>query len=221
MITEKQYEKELEEIKREIEKIGQDMRKNQYMLRCQYALGLLEAKIKIIDEQLAAAHGRDVIRSVSGRVKSPESIYMKLIRKGYSPDFDTAKEKLNDLVGVRIVCLFLDDAYEIADILKRQQDISLVKVKDYIAKPKKNGYMSLHLIVDVPICLDDVKECKRVEIQIRTAAMDFWSVLDYQLLYKKDVSGAEKAARELKGYSEEIAALDKKMLKIRNEIEKI
>lgn len=221
MIAVENKEKELAVIKKEMEQIEQDMGKNQYLLRCQYALGLLEAKIKIIDEQLSSKHGRDVIRSVGGRIKSPESIYGKLVRKGCTPDFATAQEKLNDLLGIRIVCLFLDDVYEIAEMLKRQKDILLEKEKDYITKPKKNGYMSLHLIVNVPICLDDQQESKRVEIQIRTAAMDFWSVLDYQLLYKKDVSGAEKAAKELKGYSEEIAALDKKMLKIRNEIEKI
>ena len=97
----------------------------------------------------------------------------------------------------------------------------MVKEKDYISKPKKNGYMSFHLIVDVPICFDENSQTKRVEIQIRTIAMDFWSVLEYQLMYKKNVSGAEKAAKELKNYSEEISALDRKMLRLRNKIDEI
>lgn len=161
------------------------------------------------------------MRSFSGRVKSPESIYAKLMRKELPADLKTAREKLNDLVGVRIVCLFLDDVYEIAEILKKQRDVTLVKEKDYISKPKKNGYMSLHLIVDIPIYFGDNFQSKRVEIQIRTLAMDFWSVLEYQLMYKKNVSGAEKVAKELKNYSEEVANLDEKMMKLRNKIDRI
>lgn len=197
------------------------MKKNQYYLHCQYAIGILEAKIKIIDEQMSAKRHREIMRSISHRIKEPESIYAKMKRKGLEPDFSLAQEKLNDLIGIRIVCLFLDDVYEIAEIIKKQKDITLIKEKDYIAKPKKNGYMSLHLIVGVPTCFGEKEEIRKVEIQIRTIAMDFWSVLEYQLLYKKDVSGAEKAGKELKSYSDEIAALDHKMLKLRNKIEEI
>lgn len=205
----------------QIAAIRKDMEKDQYYLLCQYAIGILEAKAKIIDEQLSMKYGREIMRGFSGRVKSPESIYAKLVRKELPTDLEKARKKLNDLVGVRITCLFLDDVYEIAEILKKQRDITLVKEKDYIAKPKKNGYMSLHLIVDIPIYFGDNFLSKRVEIQIRTLAMDFWSVLEYQLMYKRNVSGAEKAAKELKNYSEEVAALDEKMMKLRNKIDKI
>ena len=208
-------------IKKEIEKIRNEMNKNQYYLHCQYIMGILDVKIKIINEQLMLRHKREVIQNVSQRIKSPESIYAKMIRKNLKPDFDLAKEKLNDLIGIRIVCLFLDDVYEIADMLKSQKDITLIKEKDYIAKPKKSGYMSLHLIVGVPVCIGDRTENRTVEIQIRTTAMDFWSVLEYQLLYKKDVKGADKVGKELKSYSDEIAALDQKMLKLRNRIDSI
>ena len=204
-----------------IQKIKNSMEKDQYYLLCQYAIGIVEAKAKIIDEQLSMKYGREIMKSFRGRVKSADSIYAKLVRKELSLDLETARKKLNDLVGVRIVCLFLDDVYEIADILKKQRDITLVKEKDYIAKPKKNGYMSLHLIVDIPIYFGDNFQSKRVEIQIRTIAMDFWSVLEYQLMYKKNVSGAEKMGKELKNYSEEVAALDEKMMKLRNKIDKI
>lgn len=204
-----------------IEKIRKDMQKDQYLLQCQYAISIVEAKAKIIDEQLSLKYQRESVRSITGRIKSPESIYAKLVRKGQDTDLQTAQKTLNDLIGVRIVCLFLDDVYEIAEILKKQKDIQVVKEKDYISKPKKNGYMSLHLIVDIPIYYDENSQTKRVEIQIRTIAMDFWSVLEYQLMYKKNVSGAEKASKELKNYSEEIAALDQKMLKLRNRIDEI
>lgn len=197
------------------------MNKNQYYLYCQYVMGILTVKIKIIGEQLEHKYNREVIQNVSQRIKTPESIYAKMIRKGLKPDFSVAKEKLNDLIGIRIVCLFVDDVYEIAEMLKNQKDLTLIKEKDYIAKPKKSGYMSLHLIMKVPVCIDNKIETKTVEIQIRTTGMDFWSVLEYQLLYKKNVKGADKIGKELKGYSDEIASLDRKMLKLRNRIEAI
>lgn len=211
-------------IKEEINKIRESMQKGQFYLHCQYAIGILEAKIKIIDEQLSMKHNREIIRSITDRIKSPESIYAKLCRKGLKPDFTQALEHLNDLCGVRIVCLFLDDVYEIANILKKQKDITVLKEKDYIENPKKNGYMSLHLLLAIPVCFGEKLETRTVELQIRTIAMDFWSVLEYQLLYKKNRVGtekAEKAAKELKSYSEEIAALDEKMMKLRNRIDEI
>lgn len=197
------------------------MNKDQYYLYCQYVMGILTVKIKIIGEQLEHKYNREIIQNVSQRIKTPESIYAKMIRKGLKPDFSVAKEKLNDLIGIRIVCLFVDDVYEIAEMLKNQKDLTLIKEKDYIAKPKKSGYMSLHLIMKVPVCIDNKIETKTVEIQIRTTGMDFWSVLEYQLLYKKNVKGADKIGKELKGYSDEIASLDRKMLKLRNRIEAI
>ena len=217
-------EKKAKKVKQDteaIEKIRKEMQKDQYYLQCQYAIDIVEAKVKIIDEQLSMKHQREIMRSVSGRVKSPESIYAKLVRKELNTNLETAQKKLNDLIGIRIVCLFLDDVYKVAEMLQKQSDVEVIKIKDYIEKPKKNGYMSLHMIVEIPIYLGEHSEIKRAEIQIRTSAMDFWSVLDYQLIYKKNVSGAEEVAKELKGYSEEIAALDKKMMKLRNKIDKI
>lgn len=204
-----------------VEKIRKDMEKDQYYLQCQYAIGIVKAKVRIINEQLSMKYQREIMRSISGRIKSPESIYAKLQRKGAELNFSAAQKRLNDLIGVRIVCLFLDDVYAIARSLKKQKDIKVVKEKDYISKPKKNGYMSLHLIVDIPIYFDENAQTKRVEIQIRTIAMDFWSVLEYQLMYKKDVSGADKIYRELQSYSQEISALDQKMQSLRNKIDKI
>lgn len=197
------------------------MEKEKYELRYQYVVGILKAKINIINEQLSREYGREIIRDVSSRLKKPDSIHAKLLRKDYERNFAAAKKKLNDLIGIRIVCLFLDDVYKVAEMLQKQSDVEVIKIKDYIEKPKKNGYMSLHMIVEIPIYLGEQSEIKRAEIQIRTSAMDFWSVLDYQLIYKKNVSGAEEVAKELKGYSEEIAALDKKMMKLRNKIDKI
>ena len=118
-----------------------------------------------------------------------------------------------------MVCPFEDEIYEVVELLKLQKDIEILKIKDYIKDPKKNGYRSLHLIVQVPIYSADGPQKKPVEIQLRTLAMDYWSVLEYQLYYKK--SENEEVAAELKEYAEEIARLDGKMLKLRNKIEKI
>ena len=214
-------ETEERKIKKEIEQIRNEMNKEQYYLHCQYVMGILGVKVKIIGEQLESKYNREVIQTVTQRIKTPESIYAKLVRKNLKPDFAIAKSKLNDLIGIRIVCLFVDDVYKIAKMLKNQKDLRLIKEKDYIAKPKKSGYMSLHLIMGVTVCIDNKTETKTVEIQIRTTAMDFWSVLEYQLLYKKNVKGADKIGKELKSYSEEIASLDQKMLKLRNRIEAI
>lgn len=121
--------------------------------------------------------------------------------------------------GIRVVCPFEDEIYEVVELLKLQKDIEILKIKDYIKDPKKNGYRSLHLIVQVPIYSADGPQKEPVEIQLRALAMDYWSVLEYQLYYKK--SENEEVAAELKEYGEEIARLDGKMLKMRNKIEKI
>lgn len=195
--------------------------KDQYLLKSQYALDIVEAKCKIIDEELRMKYGREITRSITQRIKTPESIYAKLVRKNLDTNFKTACDKLNDLLGVRVVCLFVDDVYEMARLLKQQKDVKVIKEKDYIANPKKNGYMSLHLIIEIPIYFDENCEKKRVEVQIRTATMDCWSVLDYQLCYKKNVADAVDIIEKLKCHSDTIAAIDREMLMIRNEIEKI
>lgn len=193
----------------------------QYLLKSQYALSIVEAKCKIIDEELRMKYGREITRSITQRIKTPESIYAKLVRKNLETNFKTACDKLNDLLGIRIVCLFIDDVYEMARLLKQQKDVKVIKEKDYIANPKKNGYMSLHLIIEIPIYFDENCEKRRVEVQIRTATMDCWSILDYQLCYKKNMADAVGIIERLKSHSDTIAAIDREMLTIRNEIEKI
>ena len=194
---------------------------DKYIVKCQYAMCMLEAKLEVIGNQLKALNGRDVVREITGRIKTAESIYAKLERKGYDCTFEEAQAHLNDLIGVRVVCLFQDDVYNVAAQLKKQKDIVVIREKDYIKNPKSNGYMSLHLIVEIPVCYEDEYIYKRVEVQIRTVAMDFWSVLDYQLFYKKNLKGADRISRELKEYAQLIAGVDRKMMRLRNEIENI
>lgn len=191
---------------------------NEYQLKCLWAIQTIESKLSMIDVELKERKGRVVISQVTHRIKSAESIYRKLERKGYKINLKEAKKKLNDIIGVRVTCLFQDDVYEIVKCLSLQGDIRIIKEKDYIKEPKETGYQSLHLIVEVPIYLTKKAEWVRVEIQIRTVAMDFWSVLDYQLLYKKEVKQADEISKELKHYAEIIADVDMNMMKLRDRI---
>lgn len=190
-----------------------------YRLRCKAAIDILMAKLKMINAELSGQKKRTVISQTTNRIKSAESIYAKLLKKGLEPDFETARKNLKDLIGIRVVCPFEDELYQVAESLEIQKDIEIVRIKDYIKNPKKNGYKSLHLIVKVPIYSAEGEQKELVEIQLRTIAMDYWSVLEYELYYKKRDNAEIEA--ELKKYAEEIANLDHRMLELRNKIEKI
>lgn len=191
---------------------------NEYQLKCLWAIQTIESKLSMIDVELRERKERVVISQVTHRIKTAESIYRKLKRKGYKINLKEAKKNLNDIIGVRVTCLFQDDVYEIVKCLTLQGDIKILKIKDYIKEPKETGYQSLHLIVEVPIYLTKKAEWVKVEIQLRTVAMDFWSVLDYQLLYKKEIQQADEISGELKHYAEVIADVDKNMMKLRDRI---
>ncbi|HCJ06796.1 MAG TPA: hypothetical protein DHV96_00105 [Lachnospiraceae bacterium] len=193
----------------------------EYQLKCMWAIQVIESKISMIDQELKGNKDRVVVTQVTHRIKSAESIYRKLKRKNIKINLKEAKKRLNDIIGVRVTCLFQDDVYEIMQCLSMQGDLHILKVKDYIKEPKDTGYQSLHLIVEVPIYLTKKAQWVKVEIQLRTVAMDFWSVLDYQLLYKKEVSQAEEIATELKHYAEVIADMDQNMMKLRDRIQEI
>lgn len=192
-----------------------------YRIKCKMAVDLMVSKINMIGTQLSEKRNRVVIENVTYRFKSVESIYKKLKKKGCCISFDHALERCNDIIGIRVTCHFIDDVYEIAKRLKSHGDLEIIKEKDYIQKPKENGYMSLHLILNVPVYSSEKCEQKKVEVQIRTVAMDFWSVLDYQLLYKKNVNDVKEIEDELRYYSNVIWKLDKNMLRIRKKIEKL
>lgn len=193
----------------------------EYRLKCMWAIQVIESKISMIDQELKENKNRVVVTQVTHRIKTAESIYRKLKRKNYKINLKEAKRKLNDIIGVRVTCLFQDDVYEIVKCLSVQGDIHVLKTKDYIKEPKETGYQSLHLIVEVPIYLTKKAQWVKVEIQLRTVAMDFWSVLDYQLLYKKQVDQADEIATELKHYAKVIADMDQNMMKLRDRIQEI
>lgn len=174
-------------------------------------------------EELEKSFNREILSSLSGRVKTAESIERKLEKKGCAVNLEMARAKLNDIAGVRAACFFLDDVYELAKRLKRQDGFRVIKEKNYIENPKASGYKSLHLIVEVLVNMPDVKEKEpiRVELQLRTLAMDFWARLDHRLCYKKDLKAAKNVQRDLRKYAEIIARVDIQMLSLRKRIDAI
>lgn len=187
--------------------------------RC--AIMEIETKFRVLDERFSLAHDRNPIDDIQSRLKSPESIRDKLLRKNLPYTLEAIEENLFDIAGIRIVCSFIDDIYMLADCLLQQDDITLIKRKDYIKQPKENGYRSLHLIVEVPIFLQDRKKLMKVEVQFRTIAMEFWANLEHQLRYKKSLPAdiVEKTEKKLNDCAKLSNLLDTQMQEIKDVIE--
>lgn len=193
----------------------EEFRKLMAYYRC--AMMEIETKFNVLNQEYSLQYDRNPISSIKSRIKSPESMLEKLRRKGLPIAVSSIEENLNDVAGVRVICSFAEDVYTLAQALIKQDDITLVQIKDYIAKPKSNGYRSLHLIVTVPIFLAKEKRPMKVEIQLRTIAMDCWASLEHQLRYKKDICFTDEMARELLTCAELSADLDARMDKLRSE----
>lgn len=193
------------------------------MVRLRYAcaIDVMQAKLRMMNVDLTEQKSRQVIRNMSSRIKTTDSIIKKLIKKERKITFTEAVEALNDIAGIRVVCYFCDDIYEVAENIKKQKDLRVLKEKDYVKNPKKSGYQSIHLIVGVPVTYLEKTEEIRVEIQIRSFAMDYWAELDTQMCYKKDAGQIENVEREIKAYSDVIAGIDYQMLELRRRIEKM
>ena len=185
--------------------------------RC--AMMEIETKLNVLNEEFSLQFDRNPINSIKSRIKSPYSIQEKLKRNNLPVTIENIEGFLNDIAGVRVICSFSDDDYMNADSLLKQDDITLITKKDYIENPKENGYRSLHLIVEVPIFLAQEKRYMKVEIQLRTIAMDFWASLEHQLKYKKETAFTEEMAKELKSCAEKSAELDIRMNALRSGID--
>ncbi len=188
--------------------------------RC--AMREVETKFRVLDEQLSLGQDRNPIESIKTRLKSMRSIQDKLRRRGLTFSRETVEQNLNDVAGIRVICGFIDDVYVLADCLLKQDDITLIQKKDYIANPKSNGYRSLHLIVEIPIFLSDEKKPVRVEVQLRTIAMESWANLEHHMYYKKDIdpSVRDQVAEKLNQCAEMCHQLDLKMQDICDIVEK-
>lgn len=178
----------------------------------------IETKFKVLNEQFSLKYDGNPIESIHSRIKDYDSIIRKIIRKKLPRSLESIEENINDIAGVRVVCSFVDDIYRLADCLLQQDDIILIRKKDYIKNPKPTGYRSLHLIVAVPIFLENEKKLVKVEVQLRTIAMDFWASLEHKLRYKKNISSEmlDKLSHELTDCAEISASLDSRMQNVRN-----
>lgn len=190
------------------------------MLMTYYECAILEVKTKldVLNKEFQANELRNPIETIKTRVKSPASIMEKLERKGFELSVQSVKDNLDDVAGVRVICSFVDDIYKVAEMLYNQDDIKILSCKDYIKNPKKNGYRSLHLVIEVPIFLSEEKKPMRVEVQIRTIAMDFWASLEHEIHYKKFSNSNAEIVKQLTECADVIYETDMKMLKIRKKL---
>ena len=185
-----------------------------------YECAMLEVKTKldVLNKELALKKSRNPFESIKCRIKTPESIVEKLARRGIEFSVDNIEKELNDIAGIRVICSFPDDIYELIDYLLEQDDIRLIAIKDYIKNPKPNGYRSVHLIIEVPIFLTDMKKPMRVEVQFRTIAMDFWASLEHQIHYKASHEVPDCVVGELRECADIISQTDQRMQRLSKQI---
>ena len=194
---------------------------NELMAYYRCAIMEVETKFNVLNEQFSLQYDRNPIEGIKSRLKSPEGIIKKLKKKELPFTLEAIQENIKDVAGVRVICSFPEDIYMLADCLLQQDDVKLIEKKDYIKKPKKSGYRSLHLIIEVPIFLQNEKKGMKIEVQLRTIALDFWASLEQKLRYKKNIAAdeIEILEKELIECAELSASLDKRMEAIRNRIE--
>lgn len=182
------------------------------------AIREVTTKLEVLNEEFRTLRNRNPIQTIKSRIKKPMSIYEKMQRRGYPITLDAMMTEMHDIAGVRVICSFIDDIYEIADMLTEQDDIKILQRKDYIRSPKPNGYRSLHLVVEIPIFLSNEKKPMKVEVQIRTIAMDFWASLEHQIHYKKLDIGRKDVVERLTECADIIYRTDVEMQELQKEL---
>ena len=206
----------------EAEKLYQQGAKfEEIMMMYGCALREVQTKLEVLNDELSVRYNRNPIEFIKTRVKKPLSIVNKLQRRGLEVSIESMVENLNDVAGIRVICYFLDDIYDVARWLSSQDDIRLLQVKDYIKNPKPNGYRSYHMIVEIPVFFSKGKTPMRAEIQIRTNGMDFWATLEHQLRYKQDIEemdGYEEVSSELLNCARAVIDMDNEMQRIKDKI---
>ena len=190
------------------------------IMRYECALLEIKTKLEVLNNEISVRYRRNPIDFIKSRIKSPQSILKKMKRQGLDVTVENVEKYINDIAGVRVICSFIDDIYEIAHMLGCQDDITVIKVKDYIKNPKPNGYRSYHMIVEIPVFFSDSKTPMKVEIQIRTIAMDFWASQEHDLKYKNENADTEEIEKELLECAEEINKIDLRMQHIRDKVYK-
>jgi len=189
------------------------------MMIYESAIKQIETKLDILNKESKVSRKRNPIETVKSRIKSPDSIAKKLEKNNHPVTFESMMSNLNDIAGVRVICPYISDIYTVRDILLKQPDITLIKESNYIENPKESGYRSLHLVISVPVYLSKTAHDVRVEIQLRTIAMDFWASLEHQLHYKNTAHIPDSIRRELFRVAETIAMTDREMEDIALELQ--
>ena len=182
------------------------------------ALKQIQTKMEILNDEFQHVHQYNPIEHIKARIKTSESIVKKLKRHGYESTIQNMIQYVNDIAGIRVICSFTSDIYRIAEMISNQSDIKVISVKDYIVNPKPSGYKSYHMLVSVPIFLSDSVVDTKVEIQIRTIAMDFWASLEHKIYYKFEGDAPEYISRDLRECAEMVSTLDEKMLSLNEAI---
>ena len=183
------------------------------------ALKEVGTKLEILNDEFQHVHKYNPIEHIKTRIKTPESIVKKLRRYGYEISIENMVKYINDIAGVRLICSFTSDIYQIAEMITKQSDVTVLYVKDYIKNPKPNGYKSYHMVVTIPIYLTDGPVDTKVEIQIRTMAMDFWASLEHKIYYKFEGDAPDYISRDLRECAEMVSTLDEKMLSLNEAIQ--
>lgn len=201
----------------------QEMVSEFFTVQCRYqaAIREIQTKLEILDDEFQMKHRRNPIHHMQSRMKSIQSMMEKLARRNAPRSIHSAVENLTDIAGIRVICSYLQDVYTVAELLTRQDDIHLLKVRDYIKHPKENGYRSLHLVVEIPVFLSEGRIMVPVEIQIRTIAMDFWASLEHSLRYKALSNVPDDISQELIRTASDIAELDQRMQNIHDKVENL
>ncbi|HBI73187.1 MAG TPA: GTP pyrophosphokinase [Lachnospiraceae bacterium] len=193
---------------------------NNALLLYDAALKEINTKLEILNNEFKMAHQYNPIEHITSRIKTPQSIAKKLRHNGHELTVENIIKYINDVAGIRIICSFTSDIYRIADLIAKQSDVKVLKIKDYIMSPKENGYTSYHMIVSIPIFLSNRTVDTKVEIQIRTIAMDFWASLEHKIYYKFEGNAPVHIKKELKECADIVSYLDQKMLSLNEEIRK-
>ena len=183
------------------------------------ALKQISTKLEILNDEFQHVHIYNPIEHIKSRIKTPESIVKKLKKNGYESTIDNMVRYINDIAGIRVICSFTSDIYQIAEMISNQSDIKVISVKDYIVNPKASGYKSYHMLVTVPVYLSDRIADTKVEIQIRTVAMDFWASLEHKIHYKFEGNAPEHIREELVECARMVSDLDARMLSLNEEIQ--
>ncbi len=191
------------------------------MLIYSSALKQISTKLEILNDEFQHVHRYNPIEHIKSRVKTPESIVKKLKKHGYESTIQNMVEYVNDIAGIRVICSFTSDIYQIAEMIRNQSDIKVISIKDYIVNPKKSGYKSYHMLVTIPVYLSDRIVDTKVEIQIRTVAMDFWASLEHKINYKFEGNAPDHIRNELVECARMVAELDERMLSLNEEIQMI